>query len=352
MSVNNFNKILGFSILAFSLASCATSFKTVYIEVAKPSMYILPNDIVSLTLMNRSMTDEFTNFPPDSLQAYFYRKGFDVNAAVLDSAAADTTLKVLAELLYESGRYDVVIPEDRNIPRTDSYYKLPPSLDWDYVSEICETYHTDALLVIERYLNKLMTNYGRYPSDNGDIYEATIDSRYDAIIKVYDPSKKEIIKQLMVDDTIYWAESDYSQRKLFTENLIPLKKALIETGIQTALELDGKLSPQWETQTRGYFVTKDANSAELESYIRDNNWNAAYDYWENRLKTENNSKTIQSKIEYNLAIASEMDGNIPHAAEWAIKSYETQYHKQTEDYLYLLKKRKKVIDEFKKIESN
>ena len=125
------------------LASCASSYKTVYVEVAKPSPYLLSNDIVSLTLMNRSMTDEFNNFPADSLQNYFYRRGFDVSAAVLDSSAADTTLKVLAELLFESGRYDVVIPEERNIPRTESYFKVLPPLEWDYVAEICETYQTD-----------------------------------------------------------------------------------------------------------------------------------------------------------------------------------------------------------------
>lgn len=343
MRSNPFHRIICLSILTLFLSSCATSYKTVYVEVAKPTKDLLPKDIVSLTLMNRSLSDEFRDFHADSLQKYFYERRFDVEGAVLDSIAADTTLKVLAELLFESGRYDVVIPEKRNIPRAESYYRILPPLDWDYVTEICETYNTDALLVLERYMNKIMTDYIQIPYS--DLYEATIDSKYDAIIKIYDPAKREIIKQVMVDDTIFWSQAEYTPGNLFRQ-LVPVKQALIETGIQVALEVDSKLSPQWQTESRGYFALKEANSDLLESSIRENNWLAAYNHWK-ALLDATNSISSQSKLEYNLAVASEMLGNFNQAAEWAQKSYKTQYRKQTESYLYQLKKRKQLIDQFK-----
>ncbi|WP_339738673.1 DUF6340 family protein [uncultured Sunxiuqinia sp.] len=345
MKINKYYKIAALSFGVLFMASCASSYKTVYVEVAKPSAYLLSNDIVSLTLMNRSMTDEFNNFPADSLQNYFYRRGFEVSAAVLDSSAADTTLKVLAELLFESGRYDVVIPEDRNIPRSENYFKVLPPLEWNYVSEICETYETDALLVLERYMNKVMTDYMKVPYS--EMHEASIDSKYDAIVRIYDPAKKEIVQQLIVADTIYWSEADYSQKNLFTNRLVPIKQALLETGIQIALELDARLSPQWQTQTRGYFVLKQANSPLLESAIRNNNWAAAYEHWQDLL-SKTNSKSAKSKLEYNLAIASEMIGNLDEAAQWATQSYQTQYRRQTESYLYQLKSRKQTVEAFKK----
>jgi hypothetical protein len=345
MKINRYYKIAALFAGVLLLASCASSYKTVYVEVAKPSAFLLPNDIVSLTLMNRSMTDEFNNFPADSLQNYFYLRGFDVSAAVLDSSAADTTLKMLAELLFESGRYDVVIPEERNIPRTESYFKILPPLGWDEVADICETYQTDALLVLERYMNKVMTDYMKVPYS--EMHEASIDSKYDAIVRIYDPAKKEILQQLIVADTIYWSEADYSQKNLFSKRLVPVKRALVETGIQIALELDLRLSPQWQTQTRGYFALKPANSVLLESAIRENNWAVAYDHWQ-ELLTKTNSKSVKSKLEYNLAIASEMIGNLDEAAQWATKSYQTQYRKQTENYLYQLKNRKQTIEEFEK----
>ena len=345
MTLNSLYKLSGLIAVTLLLSSCTSSFRQVYIEVAKPSEYMLLNDIVSLTLMNRSMSSEFHNYPSDSLQRYFYLRSFRVNAAVLDSMAADTTLKVLGQLLYESGRYEVVIPEERNIPREEAYYKVPPELDWDSVAEICSLYETDALLVIERYINKIMTDYEKSPFS--DLHFASIDSKYDAVVRIYDPAKKEIIKQLIVADTIYWAEEEYSQQGLFTRKLVPVKKALIETGIQVALELDAKLSPQWITEKRGYFTIKDANSQLLESHIKANDWQKAYDHWKN-LHSKTDNKAILSKLEYNLAIASEMLGNISEAAEWAKKSYTTQYRRQTDAYFYQLKKRKSIIDEFEK----
>jgi hypothetical protein len=350
MKFNNFNKIFGLCVAILSLTSCATSFKTVYIEVAKPSEELLPNNIISLTLMNRSMTDQFHNFSADSLQHYFYQAGFDVNASVLDSAAADTTLKALGEMLYESGRYDVVIPKNRNIPLYQTYYKVPPRLDWDYVRQICTEFNTDALLVLERYINMIKTNYENYSSSFGDMHVARIDSKYDAFVRIYDPSKEQIIEQVVVDDTIYWAEQDQSMKNLFTRKLVPVKKALIETGIKAAMDLDSKLSPQWHTEARGYFAIKDENSSKLESEIKNNNWQEAYDYWHQML-TNANSKSLKSKLEYNLAVASEMIGDIDGAAEWATKSYKTQYRQQTDNYLLQLKQRVKLLNEFKKYEN-
>ena len=63
-------------------------------------------------------------------------------------------------------------------------------------------------------------------------------------------------------------------------------------------------------------------------------------------KTDN--KSLKSKLEYNLAIASEMLGNINEAADWAKKSYTTQYRRQTDAYFYQLQKRKRMVDAFEK----
>ena len=346
MSLINFKKFIGFFVAILLLSSCATVYKTVYIEVAQPSEDMLPDDVTSLTLMNRSMTDQFRNYPADSLQHYFYLKDFDVNAVLLDSMAADTILKALGQLLYESGRYQVVIPADRDIPKAKSYYRVDSLLSWDYVNQICHLFNTDALLVIERYINRLKTQYTKY----SDVHYATIDSKYDAVVRIYDPRKEKVIQQFVVNDTIYWAEQAIFQRELFEQKLVPIKTALIETGIQVAMDLDDKLSPQWHTESRGYFTIKDDNSVQLESYIKENNWQAAYDYWQN-LYAKSTKKAIKSKLEYNLAIASEMQGDILGAAEWAKKSYITQYRIQTDNYFEILKKRIKVIDEFKKLQN-
>ncbi|MGQ8335379.1 DUF6340 family protein [Sunxiuqinia sp. A32] len=335
--------------LVVVIQSCTSSFKSVYIETARPSESMLPNDIVSLTLMNRSITNEFENYPKDSIQKFFYKQKFQLSSILLDSMAADTTLKVLGELLFESGRYDVVIPEERNIYRGLRFYKIGQDLNWDYVENICELYNTDALLVMERYYNKISTEFGISGfSYNGDeVLEASIDSKYDAVFKIYDPRKKEIVKKMVISDTIYWYNDGTTQAEVFG-NLPPIKEVLLNTGIQVALDMDDRLSPSWRSEHRGYFSINN-ESSEIINYINEGDWENAYNYWLNF--TDDDNKGIRSKAEFNMALSSEMLGDIDEAIEWAKKSYFTQYRKQTEDYLSKLSKRKEYLQKFEELEN-
>ena len=332
------------------LTSCAATYKTILIETAQPSPDILPVNINSLTLMNRSINNEFKNFNKDSLQKYFYSKNFNVNVVVLDSAASDTTLRTLGHLLYDSGRYDIVVPQDRNVVRDLKFYRIPDNLDWDEVKYICNEFNTDALLVIERYFNKFMTNYEVHPAtpETRKYVSASIDSKYDAIVKIYDPSTETIARQFVISDTINWAEDDLTTRALFNK-LPSIKTCLLQTGVQTAIDISDKLSPAWIKESRGFFTFEEKDSGKIGDLIKKNDWQSIYDYW--FAYTKSSKKTVKSKAEYNMALACEMLGNIEEAIEWANKSIHSQYHIQTENYLLRLQKRKKIMTEFNDIKS-
>lgn len=332
--------------LLFLFASCSLPYRSLTIETARPSPHLLPSNIHSLTLVNRGITNEFRNFNKDSLQQYFYDKGFNVNAVVLDSLAADTTLKALGELLFESGRYDVVIPEERNLNRKLKFYLIPESLDWDEVASICQDFNTDALMVIERYYNKIITDYHVYVSaeNEAQFVSASIDSKYNVVIKVYDPAQKSIIGQVFVDDTISWKNEDFSTESLFRA-LPPIKDALVQTGIEVALKADKQFSPDWVKESRVFFILSKGEESQVQTWVSNNEWLQANDYW---LKFANSSKaSVKSKAEFNLALASEMLGNIDDAIAWATKSYQTRYMNQTNNYLLKLKQRQALLKNFK-----
>ncbi|MEL7586350.1 MAG: DUF6340 family protein [Prolixibacteraceae bacterium] len=326
-------------------SSCTTSYHTITIETARPSQALLPKTITSLTLMNRSLSDEFRNFDRDSLQQYFYAQNYNVSSVILDSVAADTTLKVLGDLLFESGRYDVVIPEERNFTRDLKFFKVPDELDWNDVARICEEFQTDALLVMERYFNKLTTRYSMHPAEG--FVSGSIDSKYDAVVKIYDPVKQEVVRQIVVSDTISWNDLGSSPENLFTK-LPPVKECLIQTGIQVALELDNRLSPVWVSDKRGYFVIKKDDIEKISRWIGQNDWQAAFDYWLTFADSEN--PAVKSKAQHNLALASEMLGKVDEAIAWANRSYRSKYYGQTERYLYKLGARKETLKQFRKLE--
>ena len=334
-------KIALFFLTGILLGSCKSYFATITIENARPTKDELPVDVQSITLMNRSINDQFQNFQEDSLQLYFYRNGYQLSKIVLDTQAADTTILALANLLFESGRYDVVVPVERNIRRDFTYDVLPDTLNRELVGKICSEYNTDALMVMERFYAKTMADYTseKYSdptTGNNYSYYASLDIKYSAHLRIYKPGNNPLLKEFDLVDTIYWESADYTQQRLFS-NLPTIKKAVINAGIKVALDVDGKISPTWIPEKRGYFLFQSKNDRG-QQLMNENNYEEAGKWWAELASSKN--KKIRSKAEFNLALVDELNGDIDAAIEWGLKSYNSQYRYQTEVYLKKLQARK------------
>jgi len=338
-------QVIVFFLAGFAFASCKSNYAIITIENMQHAKDELSPDIQSITLMNRSMNNQFANYQEDSLQMYFYRNGYQLSKVVLDSMAADTTIRALAELMFESGRYDVVIPVERNFSRNLSYELLPDTLNRNQVSEICSNFNTDALMVLERFYVKTMADFTeqRYTdSNNGPVnsFNATLDLKYSAHFRIYKPGAKTLVKEIAVADTIYWESDDYTLERLFGK-LPSVKKAIISAGIKAALDVDSRLSPTWISEKRGYFLFNVKNDPGLQ-FMSKNDYEQAEKYWSELAKS--NSKKVRSKAEYNLALISELNGDLDKAIEYGVKSYYSQYRFQTETYLKRLEARKKALE--------
>ncbi len=344
-----FRKITDYKTLLFfafgiTMISCKSNYAILTIENSQPAIAELSNDVQSITLMNRSMNNQFQNHREDSLQMYFYRKGFQLSSIVLDSTAADTTIRALAALMFDSGRYDIVVPNELNLKRNVSYEILPDTLNPDQVSEICKKFNTDALMVLERFSTKTMADFSaeKYQDANAELvnsYYATLDLKYDAFFRIYKPGEKTLLKEIAISDTIYWESADYTQKGLFGK-LPSVKQALINAGIKVALDVDSKVSPSWITEKRGYFLFKNKDDRG-QQFMNENNYEEAGKYWAFMAKSTN--KNVRSKAEYNLALINELNGDLDKAIEYGLKSFYSQYRLQTEIYLKKLEARKTLL---------
>ena len=333
--LNIFNVLL-FCLIALTSASCKSYYTALTIETPRPAKEELSADIQSITLMNRSINKQFLLHREDSLQSYFYRNEYQLSVVVLDSMAADTTIRALAELMIESGRYDVVVPIKRNIERDLPYDSIPSELSPGEVRELCKQYNTDALMVLDQFSTKVMTDYSEdnfFDKYSGNIFSfyASLDLKYKALFRIYKPGSKAL--EIQLSDTIYWESSDDNQLRLFSK-LPSIKQAVINAGIKIALDVDGKISPLWVTEKRGYFLfdLKDDLGQQL---INENKTEEAKAFWME--KAQSTTKKIKSRAEYNLAVASELEGNVDQAIECGLKSFYTQYDYRTEVYLKKLK---------------
>ena len=336
MSKLNTYQIFLFCLVAFTMGSCKSYYTALNIETPRPAKEEFPADIQSIALMNRSMDNQFLLHREDSLQMHFYRNGYQLSEVVLDSLAADTTIRALAELMFESGRYDVVVPLKRNIERNIAYNLIPDTLSPLLISQLCNQYNTDALMVMEQFSTKVMTDYSedkfidRYSGTTYSFY-ASLDLKYDALFRIYKPGSK--ILNIQLSDTIYWESADVNQLRLFSK-LPSIKQAVINAGIKIALEVDGKISPFWESEKRGYYLF-DLQNDSGKQLLNENKTEEAKAFWMG--KAQSTKKKIKSRAEFNLALANELEGNIDQAIEWGLKSYYTHYERRIEVYLKKLK---------------
>jgi len=310
-----------------ALYSCV-SLKKIGIQVSVLPEYPLAEDIQSIVVLNRSMTNRFINNDSDTL----IDVKLSVDTVFQDSLAADTSIQVAAKALYESGRFDVVIPKERNIVRNDSE-KIAHPLTTNYINDICKDFNVDAVLVLESFDELVKTNYYLLQYADRNWYNATTDLSYLTEWRLYRPNDLRPVIRFQVGDSIYW-RAECPSLKLTAEQMPKIKDALIGGGIAAGLRIAEYIGPHWIDQTRYYYLTGKPEIDAAIPLIENNKWEDAAEIWSKYAEID--SKTIKSKVEFNLALAAEMNGDLDLATEWGLKSFKTKYTKISEDYIKLL----------------
>ena len=85
------------------------------------------------------------------------------------------------------------------------------------------------------------------------------------------------------------------------------------------------------------YVRGSKNLKAAKRYINAGDWDGASELWERDV--ESLKSKIAGRATYNLALISEIDGNIEKAIEWANTSYHTYNNKKALNYINILKER-------------
>lgn len=337
--------ILLFLVIAGLSVSCVST-QSILIEVPQRPKNELPESVQSLLLVARMVDDSYNDLESDSLQSIFYKQKFEYDTIINDLSVVDTTLKALGELLFESGRFDFVIPKNRFLPFDRNSF-LTREMPWEEVNQLCETYQTDAILSLDHFKTRVSASLGKetffnpYESTFYAGVEAEMKISYEALFRIYDPQTEKIIIREFMRDTIVWVDVDVSVRELFN-HFTPVKSALQETGIAVALDFADKISTTWRQERRTIFFKGDSDLKNAAQFARTNQWQPAMALW-NKIAEESKSKAVKSKAELNIAVGYELQGNLDEAISWGLKSYETMFRTTTYEYLETLKRRKNEL---------
>ena len=321
-----------------------SSIRNIEIEVSELPEYPVADDVQTLVLLNRSMNMQFSNLSSDSLEHILVQNKMQLDTLFRDSIAADTVIHSAALALFNSGRFDVVIPKMEIIDRND-FDEIGKPLNANSIIRLCKDYNADAALILEGFSEQVATEY-RYRSADlnsqyygSEFYSATTDIDYKSEWRLYRPETTKPAIRFQIRDSIFWSANSTTLRDLYTQ-MPKTKEALIGGGIASGQKMAQYISPKWTSRVRHYFMTGKTEIDAAVPLILENKWDEANAIW---LKYSNvESKRVRGKVEFNLALAAEMSGNLDLAIEWGLKSFKTSYCFAIEEYLRTLEFTRKV----------
>lgn len=290
------------------LGSCTTARKVSF-DVLWPSGVEVPDHIRHLTLINNAMMAG-----SDSMGNYYGFKGsLYYDTTRIDTMLTMSALDGLAEAISETGRFTlsekpVVLPL-----KDTSALRKPISFD---VLSLIVPEETEGVVVLES-----ISTYDQLDYDIG--FDDRVYSRLMVLgiasWRMYDLTSKKIVDRWSNMDTLRFYGDGYDVDHV----LAPLPdryNALQQLAVEAGRHYARQISPTWKKVTRTYLSD---NSAEMEKPVKaasSNDWETAAGEW---LKlTSGKKKARAAMAAYNMAVASEVLGNLEMARYWLNKSVE------------------------------
>jgi len=317
------------------LASSCSKYGYVSLSYPIEPMVYLPENIQSIAIVNRSLTDE------EQKDARVLESIVSTEIGS-DFLASDACIKGVYDAVASFPEAELVIPTELRMKGTGTR-ELPDLLDWEDVAEICKKEGADALLVLETFdsntdlLAQVATEQLGSVLATGKLKAsppAQVRMNVSAYWRLYDPVNQRILDQYQHN----------SYMSFNTVAGIPPPDALPRTAYDAGRAYIERFLPgAYRVKRRLYKRTSGpAKHAFKAGYRRTEvaNWTGAMEIWEPL--TEDPRRKTAGRACLNVAVAHEVLGNTEPALDWAQKSYEWYKDKLGRDYSKVLIRRKNI----------
>ena len=316
-----------------------TSCKTAYIsiQVLKPAQITLPADIKTIAFVNRSLPDK-----KDRVRNVI--EGAITGEAIFaDRLGSEECIKGVLNGLNNSPRFGVVMPSGVDLRGTGTR-QFPGPLDWSVVENICKTNGADALACLEVFdsdnrtgmSDRKVTKKEKDKEITYIEYTATLNVNIESGWRVYFPAGHQIIDQNIYNDSKSWSNSSDAGKR--AEQGLPSKDhAVSDAGFFAGNQYAKRISPLWIWVGREYYKKGNDDFDRARRNVSLNDWKGAAEIWQKYVN--NPDPKIAGYACYNMALASEMDGNLETAIEWTKKAFIDFKNKNARYYMNTLQRR-------------
>lgn len=329
-------------------ASCSST-NLMSLNVTQPAPVSLPPAAKTAAVVNRTRaTDETRTI--DAIH-----KAMSLESSNLQKEGARASMTGLADELMKNNRFSMVKPLTDLDLRSFGAGVFPSAISWDTVAKICKDNNADLLFSLELFdaetkgaigSTALGTVAGAVPGLTQQVNMTTL---VKTGWRIYDPSSRNILDEYVLSRDLSFRGTPVAAAGAIMGH----KEEVIKVGNQAGAAYAYRILPYSVRVSRFYYVRGSSNFTVATRMARTGNWDGAARLWQQ--ETTNPSRKVAGRACYNMAIISEINGDLNGAMTWAQKAYEVYNNRLALSYVNVLRNRQMndaVLKEQTEVSSN
>lgn len=320
--------VLTFFLLALNLSSCMIidSARTTQIEIMKPALFNLPDEIKTVAIINRA------SYQSDSVPfQYLNVNKIQTDTLVKYGMLSNNCVDALSGF-FEKEKYFGKVKNYR-----DSLSVIYSSNEIGIITpeELFQKTKSDICIFLDHFNFNVVAMYGFTDVvANGAALSWSIAIKTDTLGYLYNQM-----------DTLVYEATDFP---LNLNDHAKLSLLVNNSSEYLGRSFGSKIVPTWLSVERLYYKSNNPNMLLAEKYALNNEWLKAAEIWNKQSKNKN--PRMAAKACYNMALACEMEGKLDVAIDWLVQSHSllkgnNEDHKENcKRYITVLALRKKEID--------
>ncbi len=303
--------------------SCSST-NLMSLNVNVPAPVSLPPNAKTAAVVNRSFAAD------DSRTVDAIHRTISLESKDLQAAGAGASLTGLTDALIRSNRF-VTVKKLSNLDlRSYGAGVFPVYLSWDTVEKICRVNNADVLFSLELFDagSTVGLNIANF------VQVLNMKTQVRTGWRIYDPSTRTILDQYFINRDLNCQSGNFLT---VASAQLGRKEAVIKAGNRTGEDYATRIIPYTIRVSRFYYVRGDGSFIVAKRMAQAGDWDQAGKLWQS--ETNNPSKKVAGRACYNMAIISEINGDLGGSLQWAKKAYEVYRTPFALDYVNLLQLR-------------
>ena len=335
--VNSKTRLL---ILGVALLFCScSSMNNLTLTVTEPAPVSFSPTLKRVGIINRSLPS-LRNEQLDNLDKILTLEGQNLDRDGAKSAVAG----LLEELQRNQNITEVKIIDSVDVS-SSSLGIFPTPLAWQKIEDICSANNVDAIFSLAFYDTDTRVDYKTVPVEIiGSLgikvqaleHHATVNSLIKTGWRIYNPQNKQILDEYSKNKNVVLTGVGINPARAI-QAVLAKKEAILKTSHDMATSYAQRILPYDRRVSREYYVKGTNNFKIGRRRAQTGDWDGAAILW--KQETTNTKLKIAGRAYYNMAIISEINGELSTAIDWASKAYTEFENKNALRYLNVLKSR-------------